>query len=105
MEEEKSVVEQTKEEFQELIKTINNIKKAAYEIDEIELSNIAITCNNKLVEIMQLFKKKNVKLEHSELGLVILFYLKKRNNLLYYYLIHLIRLLFDYYYPYHFLFV
>ena len=61
-----------------LINTLNEAKEELEYIDDIKIENIAITYNNKMVEISQLYKNRNVAIDDSELKLVIMYYLEKK---------------------------
>ena len=61
--------------FKDWIGTLNEIQSRLEYWDDIKIPNIAITYNNKIVEILQLYRKHNVSLADSELRIVIICYL------------------------------
>lgn len=76
MEKEENVKSGMTSEAKKMISTFYEVQQSLEYIDDIEIGNIAIIYNNKMVEIIQLFKKNNVPLADSELRITIECYLK-----------------------------
>lgn len=92
MEKEKEAIKEITDKAKQLIDMVNDIYEG-YKAIGYTFDNIAITYNNKMVEIIQMYRKHNVSIDDSELMLVIQYHLQHIVNDALDYLIKLVSII------------